>query len=51
MLNTVKHAQAKNLTVAIAREGEEISFAIADDGSVSIRRFRTRERRKPGSVS
>ena len=32
MLNTVKHAQAKNLTVAIAREGEEISFAIADDG-------------------
>jgi len=32
MLNTVKHAKAKRLTVAIAREGENILFTIADDG-------------------
>jgi signal transduction histidine kinase len=32
MLNTVKHAKAKRLTVAIAREGEKILYTIADDG-------------------
>jgi PAS domain S-box-containing protein len=32
MLNTVKHAKAKRLTVAIAREDEKILYTIADDG-------------------
>jgi PAS domain S-box-containing protein len=32
MLNTAKHAKAKRLTVAIARDGEKISYTIADDG-------------------
>jgi signal transduction histidine kinase len=32
MFNTVKHAKAKRLTVAIAREGGKILFTIADDG-------------------
>jgi signal transduction histidine kinase len=32
MLNTVKHAKAKRLFVAIAREGEKILMTIVDDG-------------------
>jgi PAS domain S-box-containing protein len=32
MLNTVKHAKAKRLSVKIAREGEKILMTIADDG-------------------
>jgi signal transduction histidine kinase len=32
MLNTVKHAKARSLTVAIGRTDETIFFTVADDG-------------------